>query len=510
MDLRLAELLASLSIATDLGSGHEPEKAVRACLIATEVARAMDLSDAEVADVYYTTLLRHLGCTGTSHEEAYLFGGDELASRPPGERADFGNAREMFALLLSTGRGTGAMRLRYLARAIRDGSKGTDRILGALCEVAVQLAGRLGMGAGVRAGLGEVFERWDGKGTPGRLSGDDVAIGARLAEIGHQAVIFDRLGGPEAVVEVARRRSGGWFDPVAAEALIRIGPDLLTRLSGEDVWASVLDAEPDPKRLVPADALDDIARTFADFADLKTPFTLGHSSAVADLAERAGAALGVTADEIVPLRRAAHLHDLGRVAVSNGVWEKPGPLATSEWEQVRLHPYQTQRILSHATALEPLGRLAGRHHERQDGSGYPAAVAGSELSMPARLIAAADAYQAMTQDRPHRPARSDEAAAEELGREAAAGRLDPEAVRAVVEAAGGRVPRRGAWPAGLSDREVEVLRLVARGLSNKEIAGELFISRKTAEHHVHHAYAKIGISTRAGAAVFAMEHGLVR
>jgi HD-GYP domain-containing protein (c-di-GMP phosphodiesterase class II)/DNA-binding CsgD family transcriptional regulator len=457
--VRLADLLAALSVATDLGMGQEPEKAIRACLVATSLARRMDTPEGDVADVYYTALLRHLGCTATAHEEAYL-GGDELVSRPAAERADFGNLREAFGLLLQMGRGTGADRIRYLARTLRSGKRGDQAILSALCEVGARLAERLGLGPGVREGLYQSFERWDGKGTPQGLAGEDIGLPARLTEVGHQAVIFDRLGGPESAVEVIRRRGGGWFDPGVAEAFARFGAAILEEIESRDVWEAVLEIEPEPRRTIAPEGLDGLARTFADMVDLKSPFMLGHSSEVADLSVRAASALGLDDEGVTHLRRAALLHDIGRVAVSNGIWEKPSSLITTEW---------------------------------------------------ARVLAAADAFQAMTQDRPHRPALPPEAASETLAGEGRSGRLDPECVRAVIDAAGQPVPKvRTTWPANLSDREIEVLRLIARGHSNREIAGRLFISSRTAEHHVQHIYTKIGASTRAAAAMFAMEHGLLR
>jgi HD-GYP domain-containing protein (c-di-GMP phosphodiesterase class II)/DNA-binding CsgD family transcriptional regulator len=508
--VRLADLLAAVSVATDLGMGQEPEKAIRACLVATALARRMGTAEAEIPDVYYTALLRHLGCTATAHEEAYL-GGDELAVRPVAERADFGNPRELLGLLFQTGRGTGIERGRYLARALRSGKKGDQAILTAVCEVGARLAERLGLGPGVRDGLYQAFERWDGTGTPRGLAADGICLPARLAEVGHQAVIFDRLGGPGLATEVVRRRAGGWFDPGVAEAFTRSGADILDEIGSRDVWEAVLEAEPAPPRTVGREGLDGLARACADMVDLKAPCLLGHSGEVAALSERAAVALGFDPEAVTDLRRAALLHDLGRVAVSNRIWEKPAALSRTEWERVRLHPYQTERILARSRVLEPLARTAGMHHERQDGSGYHRGTPGAEVPSAARVLAAADAFQAMTQDRPHRPRLAPDAAAAALAEQARSGRLDPECVRAVVEAAGQPPPRiRTVWPAGLSDREVEVLRLLARGLSNRAIAGSLSISPRTAEHHVQHIYTKIGASTRAAAAMFAMEHGLLR
>jgi HD-GYP domain-containing protein (c-di-GMP phosphodiesterase class II) len=195
--------------------------------------------------------------------------------------------------------------------------------------------------------------------------------------------------------------------------------------------------------------------------------------------------------------------------VPNGVWEKPGALGSSDWERVRLHAYHSERILSRCAPLAECAPLAGMHHERLDGSGYHRGARTAAIPMAARVVAAADIFQAATQERAHRPGLSPDAAASELSAEAAAGRIDADAARAVIEAAGERPAVRVTRPAGLTDRQVEVLRLVARGLSNPEIARELVVSRRTAEHHVQDIYARIGVSSRAAAALFAMEHDLL-
>jgi HD-GYP domain-containing protein (c-di-GMP phosphodiesterase class II) len=509
-DLRLADMLAALSVATDLGMGQEPEKAVRACLVATQLAQAMELPSPDVQDVFYTALLKHLGCTAPSHEVAYLLG-DDLAGAPQTERTDMANRREALALMAAVGKGTGAHRIRYLVRTLAAGKEGGRTISRAVCEVGALMAERLRLSDGVRTGLFHSLERWDGRGDAHGLAGDDVALPARLTAVATQAVIFNRLGGPDAAVDMVRRRAGGWFDPAVAETFERVGPELLQRLVEADVWTEVLAAEPEPVRRIPRMQLDDVARAFADMVDLMTPFTLGHSAGVAELAGVAAGYLRLPDDDVDLVRRAALLHDLGRVAVSSHVWEKPRALTATQGEQVRLHPYHTERILVRSAILQPLARIAGMHHERQDGSGYHHGAAGAQVPVEARLLAVADAYQAMTQDRPYRAALAPAAAAREVEAAARSGRFDPECTRAVIEAAGQQAAHsRSAWPEGLSEREVDVLRLVARGLSNRQVATALFISPRTAEHHVQHIYAKIGASTRAAAAMFAMEHGLLR
>jgi HD-GYP domain-containing protein (c-di-GMP phosphodiesterase class II) len=271
----------------------------------------------------------------------------------------------------------------------------------------------------------------------------------------------------------------------------------------------VIDAEPALTVVLSAERFDAALVAIGSFVDLKSPYFLGHARAVADLAAAAGTQLGLSEAEVRTLRRAGLVHDLGRLGVSNSIWDKRGPLGAGEWERVRIHPYLTERMLHQSPALAPLAAIAVQHRERLDGSGYPRGLSGPAISRPARVVAAADAYQAMREPRPHRPERSADEAAAELRGDVKAGRLDGEAVEAVLGAAGHRVLRRRDGPAGLTQREVEVLKLLARGLSNKEIAERLVISPKTAGNHIEHIYAKIDASSRAAASLFAMQHGLL-
>jgi HD-GYP domain-containing protein (c-di-GMP phosphodiesterase class II) len=510
--LRLADLIAALSQVTDLGMGQPPEAAARSCLLATGLARQLGLDEKVVGDVYYATLLQHAGCTAYAHETAALFGGDDIAIRSGGARIDSANPNELLPFVVfELGKGATALgRARAVVAAITRGREFDEELARSNCEVAVHVTRRLGLGTGVQRGLNEIYERWDGKGNPRRISGDDIALPARFAQVASQVVLFDRLGGLELASEVVRQRSGTALDPSIADAFLRHGHALYTEISSTDASLAVIETEPEPHHLIGEVRMDEVARAFAEMVDLKSPFMHGHSVAVSELAESAAADLGFTENEVVRVRRAGLLHDLGRAGIPNGIWDKPGPLTATEWEQVRLHPYHSERILSRSTALASLAPLAGMHHERQDGSGYYRQAKAAMIPNGGRVLAAADAYQAMTQERPHRPALTPGAAAEQLSYEASQGRLDGEAVRAVLGAAGHPQARtRLAWPAGLSDREVQVLRLVARGHSNREIARRLWISPKTAGHHVQHIYAKIGVSTRAAAAMFAMEHDLV-
>jgi HD-GYP domain-containing protein (c-di-GMP phosphodiesterase class II) len=510
-ELRLAELVAAFSLVCDLAMGHPAHEVMRACLLATGLARRVGLPDHEIADVYWTTLLAHSGCTAFAHEQAAVFGGDEIAVNAAGSKTDFGEPREVLLFLGEVGRGHGMVgRARIVINGIVGGKRFDRQLSTANCEIAATVAQRLELPAAVGAGLLDMFERWDGKGAPRGRAGDDIARPARFAQLAHQAAVFARLGGADAAVAMAARRAGRALDPALARAFAAGGAELIRGLDDEDPCAAVLAAEPAPAVRVPAARLLGVATVFAEVVDLKSPLFMGHSTGVAGLAAGAAAELGLTADEVDQLRLAGLLHDLGRAAVPDGVWEKAAPLTQAEWEQVRLHAYHTERILLRSTALASVARLAGMHHERLDGSGYHRQLAGPALPLPARILAAADAFRAMTEPRPYRDSIPPDAAAARLADDARAGRLDAGAVDAVIAAAGAR--RRAGRPkqAGdLTEREVEVLCLVARGHSNREVARRLFIAPGTVGRHVEHIYGKLGIHSRAAAALYAATSGLV-
>jgi HD-GYP domain-containing protein (c-di-GMP phosphodiesterase class II) len=352
------------------------------------------------------------------------------------------------------------------------------------------------------------FERFDGTGHPAGLADQAVPLPVRIGVVARDAELWTRRGGVESACAMVRRRRGRAYDPEVADALLDDAGALLAVERG-DPWERLFALEPRPVRVSPS-RLDGLLEVMADFADLKVPSALGHSRGVAALAAVAARQLGLGENAVRRLRRAGFVHDLGRCGVSNGVWERAGPLSTDDWERVRLHPYFTERILARTSLSDELAALAGAHHERLDGSGYHRGTTALTLGVPARILAAADAYQAMSQDRPHRLRLSPAAAVDELSAEVAAGRLDARAVGAVIAASGARTTRLpSSWPAGLTDREVDVLRLTCRGLSNQEVAARLVISVKTVGRHLENTYAKIDVSSRAAAALFAVTNGLL-
>jgi HD-GYP domain-containing protein (c-di-GMP phosphodiesterase class II) len=505
-EVRLAELVASLSLATDLGLGQPMEHVLRSCVLGLRIAEDLQLGESERAVVYYVALLAFLGCHADSHEQSAWFG-DDIQLRADRHLAESVGTR---FVLSHVGRGEPAPR-----RAVRLGSllvSGRDALAAmetTHCMVAGLFAMRLGLGAEVRDGLQHVFERWDGKGTPAGIAGEEIALSARIVVIADIVESFRRLGGMAAAVDVARRRAGTQFDPRLAGHVCENAEALLSGLDKTTGWDAAITAEPGLAVRMSGVELDDALAAIADFADLKSPYTTGHSRGVAERAASAALRAGLGEPAAAELRRGGLLHDVGRLGVSNTIWDKPGLLSEAEMERVRMHPYLTQRTFTRSPRLAVIADVAAAHHERLDGSGYPRALAGSALSPEARILAAADAYQAMSEPRPHRPARSPDDAARQLREDVRRGRLDADAVDAVLGSAGHRVPRRRDGPAGLTRREVEVLVLLARGLSNKAIAVQLVVSPKTVGHHIEHIYRKIDCSTRAAASLFAMQNGLL-
>jgi HD-GYP domain-containing protein (c-di-GMP phosphodiesterase class II) len=505
--LRRAELLAALSLAIDLGLGQPMEHMLRSSLIANRLADRLGLDERQRGVVYYANLVTWIGCHADSHEFAGWFG-DDIAFRADSYRVDWTGLPFLGLLLSYAGRDRPLLeRGRRAMSLVGNARRRLSELILSHCTSAGVLADRVGLPRGVRDVLAFSFERWDGGGLPAGVRGEAIPVEMRVVQLADVVEVHLRLGGVDAAVRMAHSRSGTQFDPAVVATFSRCAGEVLGGLPG-DVWEAALQQAPDRDRTLTEGELDELLQAMGDFVDLKCPFTLGHSRGVAALAAEAGRRRGLPEPDVDLLRRAGMVHDLGRMGVSNAVWEKPGPLSAGEWERVRLHPYLTGRILSRVRGLEPVAALAAAHHERQDGSGYPRGVSGASLRPSERLLAAADAYHALVEPRPYRPALSEGEAAERLRGAVRESRLDGLAVDAVLEAAGHRVPRRKVWPAGLTTREVEVLRLLTQGLSNRGIAAELCLSEKTVRNHVEHVYAKLGVSNRTGASLFAIEHGI--
>jgi HD-GYP domain-containing protein (c-di-GMP phosphodiesterase class II) len=436
--VRLADIVAALSLATDLGYGQPMEHVLRSCLLALRLSVALGLDESERARVYYVGLLACVGCFADAHEQARWFG-DDIELKADTYDVDFAGLPMMAFMIRHVGSGEPPLpRARRRVAFMTGGRKDVEDMYVTHCMVAGSLAERLGLDLDVRDALQQAYERWDGRGSPQGLEGERVAISARLMRLSRTVEVFYRRGGVPAALRVARSRRGSEFDPRLVDLFCEEAPTLLDEVAATGSWDAVIAAEPALRPGLSEQELDSVLEALADYADLKSPFTIGHSRGVADIAAEAGRRYGLPEDDVVVLRRSALVHDLGRLGVSNAIWDKPAPLTSSEWERVRLHPYLTQRMLAGSVALGSLSAIAVQHHERLDGSGYPSGLSGGAISTASRLLAAADIYHAATEPRPHRPALTSERAAAELRAEVRAGHIDGAAAPCSPQSGTGR------------------------------------------------------------------------
>jgi HD-GYP domain-containing protein (c-di-GMP phosphodiesterase class II) len=508
--VRAAELISALSLATDLGIGVPLEHGLQSALFATRLCDRLGVEGETARQAYYACLLFYVGCTAGAELAAETFGSDDALTRY-GTPVRFGSRVEMAVGMMRAvappGRSVPVRALQLAHGLPRLARQFGGHVAGA-CEVAEMLTDRLGLPAAIGRLFVHSSERWDGKGVPGRARGNEIPVPVRIAQVARDAAFQWMLGGHESAASVVRGRAGGAFDPVVAGTLADDAADILEVDAAASVWDDNLACEPADYLTLHGEAIDRALAAMGDFSDLASSYLVGHSAGVARVAAEAAKLCRLDEADVVMVRRAAFVHDVGRVAIPVRIWNKTTPLTSDDWEQVRLHAYHSERVLSRSPFLSALGRVAAFHHERLDGTGYHRGAAAAALSGPARLLAAADAYHAMTEPRPHRGPLPPEQIVAALTDEARAGRLDGDAVAAVLAAAGEQAPPVER-PAGLTYREAQVVGLLARGMQTKQVAAALGISVKTADRHVQNAYGKIGVSTRAGATLFAIQHGLL-
>ncbi len=495
--VRLNEVLVALSAATDLGLGQPAEHMVHAARIGMRIGGRLGLTDAELADLYDVSLLTYVGCPIYGNEAAALFG-DDIDFRARAVEVDLAGLPAAMLLMRRAGSGAPALRrARQVAGVLATGGRAMVEQMANHCSAAGELASRLGLSSEVQAGVEQSYARWDGKGVPSGVSGSGLALSARIAHVAEACEVFERTSGIDGALAMVQSRRGTHFDPDVAAA-VQSDPGGLFAGIDEDAANEILDAEPVSREPLTNAQLDAVLEAIGDFCDLRCPCFAGHSRGTADLVTGALTQLRVPDSEQQLARRAALVHDLGRFGVPGTVWDKPGPLNSRETERMRLHVYYVERIFARPEPLRRVGLLAATHHERMDGTGYHRGISGPMLSLPARVLAAADAYHAMTQPRPHRAALDPDAAARELRQGASGGWLDQLAVDAVLVAAGqvAMLPRSSS---ALTVRELDVLRLLVQGLPNKTIARQLAITPKTAGNHVEHIYTKLGVTNRAAA-----------
>lgn len=510
----MGELVATFALAQDNAFGQPLESQLRSALLAVHICEEAGVDRQTSDTAYWVALLRYLGCTGHAHEVAVVFG-DEIAIRAQTLVHDAADPAEVLgdAIEFATA-GLSADQAEQVAQGLREGAQAwAVHNFASGCEVGDMLARRLGFDPSVRDALAFTFERWNGAGYPNGATGTDIPLPMRIVQLSHDMEAIGRRSSPDAALAVARDRRDRTYDPDLADLFAAHGGRWFGVLAKVDPWDAVLELEPEPHRTIDGAELDEALTVVADFIDLKSPYMAGHSRRCADLVAAAAGVLGSTDAEIAALRRAALVHEFGTTGVPNSIWDKPGPLTRAEFDRVEVHPMLTEQLLRRTPALAALNPVASAHHEKADGSGYHKGLRATATDRGAGLLAAVDIYVGLTTERADRPASSEAHAATELRRLAEGGLLDHEMVGAVLSAAGHEEtgkPRRTMYPAGLTGRECDVLRLAAMGLTTRAIAERLFISPKTADHHIQHVYAKIGVSTRAAAALWAMQNDIVR
>src|SRR5580692_6786186 len=505
----LAELVATLSLVADLGMGRPVERVLRQTVIAMRLGAVAGLDQTTCASAYYTSLLTWVGCAAETSEVAALFG-DETELYADTRDEDLGGVSLALFVARHLGRGkSGFRRIGMVGKFLASAGHSVQQVMMAHCQAASDFADWLELGPGVCEPLLQTFERWDGRGVPGSAGADALAPAIRLVQLADIVEAFHHAGGAQAALRVARERRGTQFDPDLVDCFCDSHGDILDGLGGISAWDEVIALDPRLGAALTGDQLDRALTAFADFSDLKSPLRLGHSRGVAELAAQAGVTLGLPADNVVMLRRAALVHDIGMIGVPSTVWDEQGEWSISQRERARTHPYLTERMLARTPLLAEVGHCASLHRERLDGSGYPHQLRGEAITLPARILGAADVYNALRQPRPHRPPLEASDAERTVREEVRAGRLDGDAVEAVLNAAGHRPRRRAGLPSGLTAREAEVLVRLGQGRSNPQIAAELQVSRKTVSSRLEHIYAKLGVKTRTEAALFAMRHGLI-
>ena len=406
--IRLSELLGALSHALDLTEGQPAGHCVRATWIGTHIGRAMGLPESQLWELYYTVMLKDLGCSSNAARICELYLSDDI-----GFKRDFKSVRDSLPQVLGfvfshTGLKSGlAERLRAVLNIMQNGGTITDELIQTRCHRGAEIASRLRFPPAVCNSIHALDEHWNGTGRPDRLAGSAIPLYARIALLSQVVDVFHRSAGRDAAIAEVRARAGTWFDPDAVACFERVAgdDDFWAVLGSEQVEEAVFALEPAQELIaVDEEYLDDIARAFAQVVDSKSPFTSGHSERVAIYADMVAAEVGYSPERRRWLRRAALLHDIGKLGVSNSILDKNGKLDEDEWRAMRNHAVLSEAILARVELFHEMSRIGGEHHERLDGKGYPRGLSGAEIQPETRIVSVADVFDALTADRPYRAA----------------------------------------------------------------------------------------------------------
>ncbi len=409
-EIQISQLISALSFALDLTEGQPMGHAARACMIGIRLADAIHLGEKEQEDLYYALLLKDAGCSSNASKMFQILGTDEIDAKGATKTLDWRQVK--------------LPQIRYLLARVRTGSPWRERAAAMLhvavhskqqthelihirCERGAYIAGRIGLAKDTARAIYCLDEHWDGGGYPEGLRGHAIPVMARIMNLAQTLEVFHATYGSQAAMRIARRRSGRWFDPELVKAAVSLdkGGQLWQGLDDTDAVAQVVALKPALGRLKADDAsLENICEAFAEVIDAKSNYTYSHSTGVTQAAVGIAVIMGLSRAKVTLIRRAALLHDIGKLSVPNSILEKPGKLTADEWECVRKHPYYTYAILGRVAGFQDLAEIAAAHHEKLDGSGYYRGLKAEQLSLPARILAVADIYDALAADRPYRSA----------------------------------------------------------------------------------------------------------
>lgn len=490
-EIRVSELVTTLLYSTEWSGAHFTNASPYSPLFATAITAEMSMCSEEASTAYYLSMLGII-----------CFVGVGALCRAPSRGADpiLMSMVDRFAIERPS-----ATMADAITRVVRELFLPDPGDVDAAHDSTTPLEA---VADRVTRGFSRVFNYWITGGHPLTLDFRTVDPAIGIAQLAVNAAAALGEFGIDAAEALAREGCGRAFAPDAVEIFLKRGRQLIESTPPTSLWDNVLAAEPGAPLLYRNDAIDAALGAIGAYGDLASEYFSGHSARVACIAEETGRKLGLTEREVVDLRRAAYLHDLGRVTVPRSIWNKKEALNTTDLERIRLHSYATERVLARAGSFPMATALAATAHERLDGGGYHCHRGSGALPLSARVLAAADVTAALGERRAYRAAYDEDEAAKIIQREANEGRLDPRVVDA-MSTSYTRTARPQPNVAGLSRRQLEVLRLVARGMTNKEIAASLNISVRTAGHHLEHTFVRIGVTNRAAATLFAFQNGLI-
>lgn len=406
VEMSLADLVGALSHALDITEGQPRGHALRCAFVAHEVGVRIGLPEEERADLFYSVLLKDLGCSSNAARICALYLTDDLTFKRDYKLVGDGLPQALRFVLDHTGLGAGlAARFSAVIEIVRNGGEIARELIETRCERGADIARAMGFSEAVAIGIRDLDEHFDGGGRPRGLVGNAIALPARIALLVQVADVFLHARGPAEALREVRARAGTWLDPALVEAFVDAAsePGFFETLSDPGLEAAVMALPPARAvRRLDAEGLDRVANAFAKVIDAKSPYTAGHSERVAFFAALIAEELGLPAGRRAWIGRAALLHDIGKLGVSNAILDKPGKLDDAEWVAMRNHARDSELILSRVGAFGDLARVAGAHHERLDGKGYPHGLSASEIGLDTRILSVADVFDALTADRPYR------------------------------------------------------------------------------------------------------------